>query len=89
LISSVTEFFGYDFAGTPNPPQIDPYPLASLFLRVEALGTISRLEISAERKFGIDTFEFGVTNLPEPSTLGLIGLGLLGLGGMRRRRRNS
>ena len=30
-----------------------------------------------------------VAPIPEPSTLGLIGLGLLGLGAMRRRRRYS
>jgi hypothetical protein len=32
---------------------------------------------------------FSVTDVPEPSTLGLISLGLLGLGAMRRRRRYS
>ena len=38
----------------------------------------------------LDNLEFARTSaVPEPSTLGLIGVGLLGLTAMRRRRRNS
>ena len=39
----------------------------------------------------LEQVRLGVTSagVPEPSTLGLIGLGLLGLGAMKRRRRYS
>ena len=58
LVSSASEMFGFDFAGSPNPPNTAPYPLASLFLRVDAIDPISRIEIFGERKFGIDSMVF-------------------------------
>jgi PEP-CTERM motif len=39
---------------------------------------------------GLDNITLNIpSEVPEPSTLGLIGLGLLGLGAMKRRRRDS
>jgi hypothetical protein len=35
---------------------------------------------------GLDDITLNIPTVPEPSTLGLIGLGLLGLGAMKRRR---
>jgi hypothetical protein len=82
LVASATETFGFDFSGTPNPPNTDPYPLANLFLRVDAVGSISRLEIAGDRKFGIDTLEFGLTPspVPLPAALPLFVSGICGLG---------
>jgi hypothetical protein len=85
LVASATEVFGFTFAGVPNAPSTDPYPLARLLLSVEAVGKIVRLEIDADRKFGIDTLSFEPSILPSavplPVTLVLFisGLGLLGL----------
>ena len=52
---------------------------ADLFIRFQ-------LNVDDTEVANVDNVEVGV---PEPSTLGLIGLGLLGLGAMRRRRRDS
>ena len=83
-----SEMFGFDFSGANNPPDTDPIPLARLSLQVVALGAISRLEINSDRKFGIDTLEFGTAppvSVAEPWSLALFAVGLAGLGFARRR----
>jgi hypothetical protein len=40
-------------------------------------------------QFEVGLDDVSLIAVPEPSTLGLIGLGLVGLGAMRRRRRYS
>ena len=85
-IGSITDYYGFDFAGTPNPPNIDPYPLALVSLRLDAPGLISRVEIYADGKVGLDTVSFGVSAVPEPSVLLMTLTGLAAIGVFVRER---
>jgi hypothetical protein len=80
-IGFVSEAFGFDFAGVPNPPNTDPYPLASLSLSLAGIGSISRLEIDSDRKLGIDTIQFDpIAGVPDTAhTAFLLLMGLLGM----------
>ena len=66
----VLEFSSYE-AGPQDPPSIS------------VISTTTPIEFPYDGKAGILTFSTGVV-IPEPATLGLIGLGLMGLG-LRRR----
>ena len=87
-IAFASESFGFDFAGVPNPPDTDPYPLARLSLSLESAGPISRLEIDSDRKLGLDTIRFESTAGPvtpvadDSNTAMLLVLGILGIGGV-------
>jgi PEP-CTERM motif len=64
-------------------------PASGALRQREAIGTrSSQWPPGQDLNYADMTFVTTVSPVPEPSTLGLIGLGLLGLGAMRRRRQH-
>jgi len=77
VVATAVQYFGFDVrAGTDGY-----YPIGILDLRIEATGSISSLSIVCDRKFGIDTIEFGpdiavaAVPLPPAATMALAMLG--------------
>jgi len=86
LVGAAMENYGFDFAGSPNPPNADPYPLALVSLRIDALNLMSRVEVYPGGKVGFDTISFGVSQVPLPGTLSLMLSGFISLGFVIRNR---
>jgi hypothetical protein len=98
---NATQEIKLEWQGTPNPPQnrVDVLTLGDTYSQfthqgVAPAGTTGLVVTYAISSFGagqgtalVHLDDFSVTIIPEPTTVGLIGMGALGLIGIARRRR--